>query len=152
MATDWLRSVKCTAPLPLAGRKFARSMGEHLAHHGESTNQSSMFSSGPLEASSFSSSSKRQTASFTIDSILGRPCSSATELCEGVEGPHVLSGALSSPPSACKGSQADTDAYSTIYSRFGYSNSKDSIPLKSSLDSGAVTFPLLTRVKVFVFH
>ncbi|KAL5970335.1 Homeobox protein MSX-2 [Taenia solium] len=86
------------ASLPLAGRKFARSMGEHLAHR-------------------------------------GRPCSNATELCEGVEGPHVSSGALSSPPSASKASQVDTNTYSTIYPRLGCPDSKDSISLKSSLDS-----------------
>ncbi|VDK21288.1 unnamed protein product [Taenia asiatica] len=110
-------------------------MGEHLAHRGGSRNQSSMSSSGPLEASSSSSSAERQTASFTIDSILGRPCSNAAELCEGVEGPHVPSGALSSPPSASKAGQVDTNTYSTIYPRLGYPDSKDSISLKSSLDS-----------------
>ncbi|KAH9284797.1 hypothetical protein ECG_02528 [Echinococcus granulosus] len=122
------------ASLPLVERQFTLSMAEHLAHPGRGTNHSIMFSSSPLEASS-----ERQTASFTIDSILEQPCSSS-ELHEVVKVLHVPSCALSRPPLSSKGSQVDTNAYSTIYPGLGYSDPKDSIPLQISLNSGTVIF------------
>ncbi|VDM32292.1 unnamed protein product [Hydatigera taeniaeformis] len=113
--------------LPLAGRKFARSMGEHLAHRGGGTNQSIMFSSSPLEASS----SERQTPSFTIDSILGRPCSSSTELHEGVGSQCVPCTAFSRPPLLFKASQTITSDYMHL----SRPDAATSFQVGSSLDS-----------------